>query len=63
MGYQASGQLRGQGHTVIGVDLKDADVIADLPRIRDLGVDIVTLRRRPGFHPSTLIIGRSRRGM
>ncbi len=30
MGYQAAGQLRAQGHTVIGVDLKDADVIADL---------------------------------
>ncbi len=30
MGYQAAEQLRAQGHTVIGVDLKDADVIADL---------------------------------
>ncbi|SDZ96838.1 NAD(P)-dependent dehydrogenase, short-chain alcohol dehydrogenase family [Mycobacterium sp. 283mftsu] len=30
MGYQAAKQLRAQGHTVIGVDLKDADVIADL---------------------------------
>jgi len=30
MGYQAAEQLRAQGHTVVGVDLKDADVIADL---------------------------------
>jgi NAD(P)-dependent dehydrogenase (short-subunit alcohol dehydrogenase family) len=30
MGYQAAQQLRTQGHTVIGVDLKDAEVIADL---------------------------------
>ncbi|MDH6245108.1 NAD(P)-dependent dehydrogenase (short-subunit alcohol dehydrogenase family) [Mycobacterium sp. OTB74] len=30
MGYQAAQRLRDHGHTVIGVDLKDADVIADL---------------------------------
>ena len=30
MGYQAAQRLRDQGHIVIGVDLKDADVIADL---------------------------------
>ncbi|RUP32933.1 MAG: SDR family oxidoreductase [Mycolicibacterium sp.] len=30
MGYQAAEQLRVRGHTVIGVDLRDADVIADL---------------------------------
>jgi NAD(P)-dependent dehydrogenase (short-subunit alcohol dehydrogenase family) len=30
MGYQAAQRLRDLGHTVIGVDLKDADVIADL---------------------------------
>ena len=30
MGYQAAEQLRAQGHTVIGVDLKDAEIIADL---------------------------------
>ena len=30
MGQQAARRLRDQGHTVIGVDLKDAEVIADL---------------------------------
>ncbi len=30
MGYQAAQRLRAAGHTVIGVDLKDAEVIADL---------------------------------
>jgi NAD(P)-dependent dehydrogenase (short-subunit alcohol dehydrogenase family) len=30
MGYQAAQRLRDQGHTVIGVDLKDADLVADL---------------------------------
>lgn len=30
MGYQAAQQLRDHGHTVIGVDLRDAEVIADL---------------------------------
>ncbi|MGB8405808.1 MAG: SDR family oxidoreductase [Mycobacterium sp.] len=30
MGYQAAQQLRTLGHTVIGIDLKDAEVIADL---------------------------------
>src|SRR5690242_1545718 len=30
MGYQAAQRLRAAGHTVIGVDLKDAMVVADL---------------------------------
>lgn len=30
MGFQAAAKLRELGHTVIGVDLKDAEVIADL---------------------------------
>ncbi|WP_046316680.1 SDR family oxidoreductase [Mycobacterium sp. UM_Kg1] len=30
MGRQAAEKLRAQGHTVIGVDLRDADVVADL---------------------------------
>lgn len=30
MGQQAAAKLRADGHTVIGVDLRDADVIADL---------------------------------
>ncbi|MDZ4270358.1 MAG: SDR family oxidoreductase [Mycobacterium sp.] len=30
MGYQAAERLRAAGHTVVGVDLRDADVIADL---------------------------------
>lgn len=30
MGRQASEKLRAAGHTVIGVDLRDAEVLADL---------------------------------
>jgi len=30
MGHETAHRLRGQGHTVIGVDIKDADVTADL---------------------------------
>lgn len=30
MGRETAQRLRGEGHTVIGVDLKDADVVADL---------------------------------
>ncbi|OBK88552.1 hypothetical protein A5648_01830 [Mycolicibacter sinensis] len=30
MGKQAADKLRAAGHTVIGVDLRDADVVADL---------------------------------
>jgi NAD(P)-dependent dehydrogenase (short-subunit alcohol dehydrogenase family) len=30
MGHETAHRLRGQGHTVIGVDIKDADITADL---------------------------------
>ena len=30
MGRETAQRLRGDGHTVIGVDVKDADVVADL---------------------------------
>jgi len=30
MGYETAHRLRGEGHTVIGVDIKEADVTADL---------------------------------
>jgi NAD(P)-dependent dehydrogenase (short-subunit alcohol dehydrogenase family) len=33
MGYQAAQRLRAAGHTIIGVDLKDTEVIADLSTI------------------------------
>jgi NAD(P)-dependent dehydrogenase (short-subunit alcohol dehydrogenase family) len=30
MGHETAQRLRGQGHTVIGIDIKDSDIIADL---------------------------------
>ncbi|HTX96785.1 MAG TPA: SDR family oxidoreductase [Mycobacterium sp.] len=41
MGHETAQRLRGEGHTVIGVDIKDADMVADLstPHGRQQAVD------------------------
>ncbi len=41
MGHAVAEQLRGQGHTVLGVDLRDAEIVADLstPQGRRAAVD------------------------
>src|SRR6516164_11403336 len=41
MGRETANRLRGDGHAVIGVDLKDADIVADLstPRGRQEAAD------------------------
>ena len=43
MGRETANRLRGDGHAVIGVDLKDADIVADLstPRGRQEAADSV----------------------
>ena len=70
IGACLAGTLRGQGHTVINVDIRDADIIADLStaegrqsavaRVRDLaaeGVDgLVPLAGVPGGGPPGTLI-------
>ena len=46
MGRETAHRLRGDGHTVIGVDVKDADIVADLstPRGRITSLSAGTMQ-------------------
>jgi NAD(P)-dependent dehydrogenase (short-subunit alcohol dehydrogenase family) len=48
MGKASAERLRAAGHTVIGIDLKDADVVADLSTSEGRAVAVAEVLTRTG---------------